>query len=239
MALALLNVVDCWCRIRDAAHRLPLQCAVAGVVDQTVEDGFGHGRVADCCVPAFRGQLAGDDRGAVQAAVLDHLEDCRPSVVLSGLSPQSPSTKWLRVLESLSFEVSTNTAAARLRCVQVLCWRLRSATEDAQHLSAEIESLVIPRSLGLTRVCGIDVPSAGALAGILGPGDRFGSDAQLAAYAGVAPLEASSAGGNHHRLNRGGNRHLDAYLHWYNEKRIKMSLGGRSPLEYRQALGYV
>jgi len=31
---------------------------------------------------------------------------------------------------------------------------------------------------------------------------------------------------------------LDDYMHWYNEERIKMSLGGRSPLEYRQALGY-
>lgn len=31
---------------------------------------------------------------------------------------------------------------------------------------------------------------------------------------------------------------LDSYLHWYNEKRIKMSLGGKSPMEYRQGLGY-
>ncbi|MHB8927417.1 MAG: IS3 family transposase, partial [Bacillota bacterium] len=31
---------------------------------------------------------------------------------------------------------------------------------------------------------------------------------------------------------------LDSYLHWYNEKRIKISLGGRSPIEYRQSLGY-
>lgn len=30
---------------------------------------------------------------------------------------------------------------------------------------------------------------------------------------------------------------LDKYLHWYNEKRIKMSLGAMSPLEYRQNLG--
>ncbi|KAF0284745.1 IS3 family transposase [Spiribacter roseus] len=29
----------------------------------------------------------------------------------------------------------------------------------------------------------------------------------------------------------------DAYVRWYNETRIKMSLGGRSPIEYRQALG--
>ncbi|MBR1598934.1 MAG: IS3 family transposase [Lachnospiraceae bacterium] len=30
---------------------------------------------------------------------------------------------------------------------------------------------------------------------------------------------------------------LDEYMHWYNEKRIKMSLGGKSPLEYRRSLG--
>ena len=26
-------------------------------------------------------------------------------------------------------------------------------------------------------------------------------------------------------------------MHWYNEERIKMSLGGMSPLEYRRSLG--
>ena len=30
---------------------------------------------------------------------------------------------------------------------------------------------------------------------------------------------------------------LDAYIHWYNETRIKLSLGGMSPLEYRRSLG--
>lgn len=30
---------------------------------------------------------------------------------------------------------------------------------------------------------------------------------------------------------------LDAYLHWYNERRIKVSLGGLSPLDYRKKLG--
>lgn len=30
---------------------------------------------------------------------------------------------------------------------------------------------------------------------------------------------------------------LDSYLHWYNEERIKMSLGGMSPLQYRRSLG--
>lgn len=30
---------------------------------------------------------------------------------------------------------------------------------------------------------------------------------------------------------------LDNYLVWYNEKRIKISLGKKSPVEYRRSLG--
>ena len=30
---------------------------------------------------------------------------------------------------------------------------------------------------------------------------------------------------------------LNHYMHWYAEDRIKMSLGGMSPLEYRRSLG--
>jgi len=31
---------------------------------------------------------------------------------------------------------------------------------------------------------------------------------------------------------------VDSYIRWYNEKRIKISLGSRSPLEYRESLGF-
>jgi transposase InsO family protein len=30
---------------------------------------------------------------------------------------------------------------------------------------------------------------------------------------------------------------VDSYIHWYNEKRIKISLGSLSPIEYRESLG--
>ncbi|WP_242949128.1 IS3 family transposase [Acetitomaculum ruminis] len=32
---------------------------------------------------------------------------------------------------------------------------------------------------------------------------------------------------------------LDDYLHWYNEVRIKQSLGYLSPMEYRRNLGLI
>ena len=30
---------------------------------------------------------------------------------------------------------------------------------------------------------------------------------------------------------------VDSYIRWYNEKRIKISLGSLSPIEYRESLG--
>jgi putative transposase len=32
---------------------------------------------------------------------------------------------------------------------------------------------------------------------------------------------------------------VDEYIRWYNEKRIKLSLGGLSPVEYRASRGLV
>jgi transposase len=86
-------------------------------------------------------------------------------------------------------------------------------------------------------LCGIGLLAAGALAGILGPGLRFTSDAQLAAYAGVAPLEASSAGCIRHRLNRGGNRRLNAILYRIAVTQIRLSPAAQAYVARRQREG--
>jgi transposase len=99
-------------------------------------------------------------------------------------------------------------SSARPRCA---AWR--SACTQARELAAQIGTLAAAAYAPLTTICGVDLLTAGALAGLLGPGRRFASDAQLAAYAGVAPLEASSAERVRHRLNRGGNRQLNAILY--------------------------
>jgi putative transposase len=31
---------------------------------------------------------------------------------------------------------------------------------------------------------------------------------------------------------------VDTYIRWYNEKRVKISLGSLSPIEYREGLGF-
>jgi transposase len=104
-------------------------------------------------------------------------------------------------------------AQHRARTAHQLAQRLQLALEQARTLAREIEALAARRWAPLTEVRGVSLLTAAALAGLLGPGRRFRTDAQLAAYAGVAPVEASSAERVRHRLNRGGNRRLNAVLH--------------------------
>ncbi len=101
----------------------------------------------------------------------------------------------------------------RAAAVRRLAQRLRLASLEAEELEERIKRLAEAGFSPLTRLCGVNLITAGTLAAILGPGNRFPSDAQLAAYAGVAPLETSSAGLVRHRLNRGGNRRLNAILY--------------------------
>ncbi len=103
--------------------------------------------------------------------------------------------------------------AERAAAVRRLAARMSLAQSQADELSDRIRDLAREHFAPLTEVCGINLLTAGTLAGILGPGRRFKSDAEVAAYAGVSPIEASSAGVIRHRLNRGGNRQLNHVVH--------------------------
>ena len=56
------------------AHGFAGDLEFVGVVDQTVEDGVGHGRVTEVAVPILHRKLAGDERGAFVVAVLQDFE---------------------------------------------------------------------------------------------------------------------------------------------------------------------
>ena len=68
------------------------------------------------------------------------------------------------------------------------------------------------------------------------PRPGFG-DEQLAALAGAAPLEASSAGATRHRLNRGGNRRLNLALHRIVLTQARMYEPARTYLARRRSEG--
>ncbi|MDP9353034.1 MAG: transposase, partial [Chloroflexota bacterium] len=125
----------------------------------------------------------------------------------------------------------------RAGVVRRLALRLQLVVEQAEELARRIEGLTATRFVPLTGICGIRLLTAGALAGILGPGLRFSSDAQIAAYAGAAPLEASSAERVRHRLDRGGNRRLNAILYRVAITQARCSAEARAYLARRVGEG--
>jgi transposase len=79
--------------------------------------------------------------------------------------------------------------------------------------------------------------TAAKLLAEIGPVDRFRTDAQLARHAGVAPLEASSGRTQRHRLDRAGNRQLNAALYRIAITQARYYAPARDYLERKRAEG--
>jgi transposase len=164
--------------------------------------------------------------------------------LLLHLDPQYPrvlkdlkSKKSLNVLENYPVPDRNPVQQERALSVRRLAQRLRLALDQVAELAQRIKKLAAQHALPLTRLCGVNLLTAGALAGILGPGQRFGNDAQLAAYAGVAPIEASSAGITRHRLSRAGNRRLNSIIYRIALTQAKHHPEARAYLERRVSEG--
>jgi transposase len=104
-------------------------------------------------------------------------------------------------------------ARARERAVRQVAAQLALLVDQERELRAALEALVAARFAPLQDIEGVGALTAAGLVAELGPPRPGLGEAQVAAMAGVAPLEASTAGGVRHRLNRGGNRRLNRLLH--------------------------
>ena len=90
---------------------------------------------------------------------------------------------------------------------------LLALTKSVKELQRRIEALVAEQAPNLLRLQGCGALSAAKLVAETADVRRFRSSAAFAMHNGTAPIPVSS--GNHlrHRLNRGGNRQLNAALH--------------------------
>jgi transposase len=151
-----------------------------------------------------------------------------------------PGLKTRKGLARLLTYDNTETPLKQQRAAAVrrTAHRLQLALHHTEEIAKQLEARTQAAGFSpLTHLCGINLLTAAALAGILGPGQRFASDAELAAYAGAAPLEASSAGAVRHRLNRGGNRRLNAILHRIAVTQARHPTEGRAYLDRRRSEG--
>jgi transposase len=151
--------------------------------------------------------------------------------------PSLTSKAGVEALQTYKSSRSGALQEERAAAVRRLAQRLKLADSEARELEKRIRRLAKASFSPLTKCVGIDLMTAGTLAGILGPGNRFASDAQMAMYAGVSPLETSSAGHVRHRLNRGGNRRLNAVVYMIVLTQARCLPQARAYLARRQTEG--
>ena len=137
-----------------------------------------------------------------------------------------------------AYQAPAGDALAGARAVRVrhLAARLELTLRQADAAAQAIAQLARPHLGPLDDLCGVAPLTAGMLAAELGS-RRFATDAQLASYAGVAPLEVSSGEHARHRLNRTGNRRLNALLHRITLVQSRCSPEARAYLARKQAEG--
>lgn len=101
----------------------------------------------------------------------------------------------------------------RERAVHALAEQLRLLDEQDRELRKKLERTSAERFSPLRRIEGVGPLIACGVVAEAGRPRRGFREEHFAAGSGVAPLEASSAGGTRHRLNRMGNRRLNMFLH--------------------------
>lgn len=79
-------------------------------------------------------------------------------------------------------------AAYQAASIRRLAIRLQLNCDQEKEIASEMKRLAAERYEPLIELCGVNLLTAGMIAGLLGPGRRFTRDAQVATYAGVAPL---------------------------------------------------
>jgi transposase len=101
----------------------------------------------------------------------------------------------------------------RVRIARDELRRLRELTHTIKALESEIAELVGQLAPQLVTEPGCGPLTAAKLVGEIAGAGRFSSDAKLARAAGIAPIPVSSGNTNRHRLDRGGNRQINAAIH--------------------------
>ena len=116
-------------------------------------------------------------------------------------------------LERVARWLARQDQQLQVRLARELVNSCRQLNRQISELDLQLEQRVRDTAPGLLELPGCAAVTAAKLLAEIGPVDRFRSEAQLARHSGVAPLEASSGRTQRHRLDRGGNRQLNAALY--------------------------
>jgi transposase len=147
-------------------------------------------------------------RTALNNDLLWHLHDLWPELTLPGgaLLHANCSSRIGRRLARAEQTMRVRIARDELR-------RIRELSQTIKALEAEIAQLVAEVAPQLLAEPGVGPLTAAKLVGEIAGAGRFATDAKLARAAGLAPIPVSSGKTDRHRLDRGGNRQINAAIH--------------------------
>jgi transposase len=116
-------------------------------------------------------------------------------------------------LERLARRLARDPQDTEVRVMRAQLRRLRELVDETAGLERELGALVAAQQPRLLALPGVGTLTAAKLICEIAGIERFRSPAKLARLAGVAPIPASSGARHRHRLDRGGNRQLNAAVH--------------------------
>ena len=153
------------------------------------------------------------------------------------LQPAGRSLDILKVLDGLKRRLAKQPPSVLLRIVGELLTRIRELTLHIHALERDLRPLVHRHAGPLLTLPGVGIINAARVLAEVADVRRFKSEAQLALYAGVAPLDASSGRQQRHRLNRTGNRQLNAAVHMIALTQARVHAPARDYVARRRAEG--
>ena len=173
-----------------------------------------------------------DQRRRIQQRLRGHLHALDPTFEVPLRKLSRPSQ-----LERVGRWLARQPKQMQVRLARELVSSCRSLNRAIEVLDQELQRRTAEIAPALLELPGCAALTAAKLLAEIGPIDRFRSDAQLARHSGVAPLEASSGRTQRHRLDRGGNRQLNAALYRIAITQSRYHPPARDYLERKRAEG--
>jgi transposase len=171
------------------------------------------------------------ERTRAQNRLLWHLHELDPGWTLS---PSALSR--LKTLDAIAARLGAHDCLVA-EIARELVEDIRRATQRANALERRITTLVVPLAPTLLALFGCGALSAAKVVGETAGVSRFRSRGAFAMHNGTAPIPVWSANNERHRLNRGGNRQLNAALHRIAITQMQKPGPARDYLEKRRAAG--
>jgi transposase len=163
-----------------------------------------------------------------------HLHDIDPDFAATIPKHKLHRPKWNKCVQEFLARRDGSIAAAI--CTELI-GRIQELAQRAAQLEREIAALVVIHAPQLLALPGCGPLSAARILAETGDVRRFTSAAAFAMHAGTAPIPASSGNTHRFRLNRGGNRRLNAAIHRIAITQKRMHEPARAYLDARRTKG--